>query len=61
MGQASKVHDDPTWDLEETVRQVEQKFATDLKKNNNGGNDKRREVTENTILARDTDTATSTK
>ena len=32
MGQASKVHDDPTWDLEETVRQVEQKFATDLKK-----------------------------
>ena len=31
MGEASKVQDDPKWDLDETVRQVDQKFATDLK------------------------------
>ena len=31
MGQASKVEDNPKWDLEEAVRQVEQKFATFLK------------------------------
>ena len=31
MGQASNVQDDLKWDLEETVRQVEQKFAADLK------------------------------
>ena len=30
-GQVSKVQDDPQWDLKETVRQVDQKFATDLK------------------------------
>ena len=31
MGKASKVQTNFDWDLEETVRQVEQKFATDLK------------------------------
>ena len=31
MGQTSKVQNDPKWDLEETVRQVKQKFATVLK------------------------------
>ena len=36
MGQASKVQDNPMWDLEETVRLVEQKFTR--LKNNNGEN-----------------------
>ena len=31
MGKASKIQTSSDWDLEETVRQVEQKFATDLK------------------------------
>ena len=31
MGTAIKVQYDNQWDLEETVRQVEQKFSTDLK------------------------------
>ena len=31
MGKASKIQNSEDWDLEETVRQVEQKFATDLK------------------------------
>ena len=31
MGEASKVQDDPLWDLEKTVHKVEQKFATDSK------------------------------
>ena len=31
MGKASKIQTNSEWDLEETVRQVEQKFATDLK------------------------------
>ena len=31
MGKASKVQTSSDWDLEKTVRQVEQKFATDLK------------------------------
>ena len=31
MGKASKIQNSENWDLEETVRQVEQKFATDLK------------------------------
>ena len=31
MGKASKIQSSEDWDLEETVRQVEQKFATDLK------------------------------
>ena len=33
MGQASEIQDNPKWDLEESrgVRQVEQKFAIDLK------------------------------
>ena len=31
MGKDSKVQTNSDWDLEETVRQVEQKFATDLK------------------------------
>ena len=31
MGKASKIQTNSDWDLEETVRQVEQKFATDLK------------------------------
>ena len=31
MGQASKIQDNPNWNLEKTLRQVEQKFATDLK------------------------------
>ena len=31
MGKASKIQNSEDWDLEETARQVEQKFATDLK------------------------------
>ena len=31
MGTATKVQYDDQWDLEETVRQVEQKFCTDLR------------------------------
>ena len=31
MGKASKIQINSDWDLEETVRRVEQKFATDLK------------------------------
>ena len=31
MGKASKIQINSDWGLEETVRQVEQKFATDLK------------------------------
>ena len=31
MGKASKVQINSDWDLEETIRQVKQKFATDLK------------------------------
>ena len=31
MGTASKVQYEDKWDLEETVRQVEQKFSTDLR------------------------------
>ena len=31
MGKASKIQQNNEWDLEDTVRQVEQKFATDLK------------------------------
>ena len=31
MGPPRKVQDNPKWDLEKTVRQVEQTFATDLK------------------------------
>ena len=31
MGKASKIQTNNGWDLEETIRQVEQKFATDLK------------------------------
>ena len=31
MGQASHVQDNNTWDLEETIRQAEQKFTSDLK------------------------------
>ena len=31
MGQASNVQNNNEWNLEETIRQAEQKFATDLK------------------------------
>ena len=31
MGQASHVHEEKKWDLEETIIQAEQKFATDLR------------------------------
>ena len=31
MGKASKIQTNSDWDLEETIRQMEQKFATDLK------------------------------
>ena len=31
MGQASQVQEENKWDLEETIRQAEQKFATDLR------------------------------
>ena len=31
MGKASQVQDSPLWDLEKTVLEVEQTFATDLK------------------------------
>ena len=31
MGQASHIQNDNKWDLEETIRQAEQKFTTDLK------------------------------
>ena len=31
MGQASHVQDDDNWDLEEAIRQAEQKNTTDLK------------------------------
>ena len=47
MGKANKIQINSDWDLEETVRQVEQKFATDLKTIARG-NDQRREITRNT-------------
>ena len=31
MGQASHIQGEKKWDLEETIRQAEQKFNTDLK------------------------------
>ena len=31
MGQASHIQNENKWDLEETIRQAEQKFTTDLK------------------------------
>ena len=31
MGQASHIHEENKWDLEETIRQAEQTFATDLR------------------------------